>query len=489
MRRAIVIGAGPGGICAGKQLKDAGYTDFLILEQAAGVGGTWFHNSYPGCRCDVPSHLYSFSFAPKLDWSEPYARKDEIRDYLEECVQTFGLRDHLRLNTRVIAASFDDTTATWNITTANGEVLAADFVISAVGLFNLPAYPQIPGLDGFAGPVVHSARWDHQLELHGKAVGIIGSAASSVQIVPEIAGIVGSLDVYQRTPNYVGPRQMRFSEEFLEECKVDRAAAVKADRQRISGWIDAVCTMDNQDVMAMMAAACAENLAQVQDPELRAKMTPDYPFGSKRGLVSSDWYPTFNRPNVKLVTDPIDHITPAAIVTQDGKSRPTDVVILATGFQTTKFLSAIPVQGRNGVPLDAAWTAGAQAYLGITVSGFPNLFMLYGPNTNNGSIIHNIECQVAYIIRKLQEMERHQLQWIDIKPEAMAVYNTGLQTDLAKVGVWQQGVSDYYRSATGLIVTQWPHSMRRYQAETERSDLQAYSTAPVEAASIKARQS
>jgi len=485
MRRTIIIGAGPGGICAGKRLKDAGYDDFLILEQAAGLGGTWFHNSYPGCRCDVPSHLYSFSFAPKPDWSEPYASQDEIRAYLEECAEVFGLHPHLRLNTRVAAASYDEATATWTLTTADGEFLSADFVISAVGLFNLPAYPQIPGLDTFTGPVVHSARWDHRLDLDGKAIGVIGSAASAVQIVPEIARIAGSLTVYQRTANHVGPRQMQFSEEFLQACKADPAAAVKAERQRISDWIDAVCTMDKPDVMAMMAAACAENLSQVEDPEVRHKLTPDHPFGSKRGLVSSDWYPTFNRPNVTLMTEPIDHITASAIVTKDGQSHPTEVIILATGFQTTRFLSVIPVTGRAGVRLDDAWAGGAQAYLGITVAGFPNLFMLYGPNTNNGSIINNIECQVNYILRKMQEMERHRLQWIDIKPEAMAAYNAGLQADLAKVGVWQSGVRDYYRSESGLIVTQWPHSMMRYTTETERSDLPAYNAAALPDAPIK----
>lgn len=477
MRRIIIIGAGPGGICAARQLKEYGYENFVILEQAPQVGGTWWHNAYPGCRCDVPSHFYSFSFAQKLDWSEPYATRSEILDYLQQCVADFGLQSHLRLNTRVEAAQWDEDTACWSVHTANGEVLTADVMISAVGLFNVPAYPDIAGLELFEGPTMHAARWNHAIDLAGKTVSVIGSAASAVQLVPEIAKIVGHLYVHQRTPNYVGPRDNTFSEEFIEHSKVDAAAAAAAERARIGAWLDLICPLDNPAVIAQTIEACARNLEQVEDPETRRRLTPDYPFGSKRGLVSSDWYPTFNRDNVTLVTEAITRITPNGIVTADGGERDTDVIVFATGFETTRFLSAIPIRGRNATLLHEAWSEGARAYLGITTPQFPNLFMLYGPNTNNGSIIFQLECQVDYILRKLQMMDRRQLQWIDIRPSALHEYNTMLQRDLAKVDVWQAGVRDYYRADSGLIVTQWPHSMERYRLETSRADDDAYECA------------
>lgn len=480
MRRIIIIGAGPGGICAGKRLKDSGYDNFTILEQAPGIGGTWWHNSYPGCRCDVPSHLYSFSFAPKLDWSEPYAAQPEILEYLKDCVTRFGLDPHLRLNTRVESARWDDESACWMVRTGNGEQLSADILISAVGLFNLPAYPKIAGLEQFDGILMHSARWDHSQDLTGKTVAVIGSAASAVQLVPEVAKIAGRLDVYQRTPNYISPRETSFSEQYLTQASIDPEPAAAAERARASALLNAIVTLDVPEILEQFIAACANNLAQVEDETLRRKLTPDYPFGSKRGLVSSDWYPTFNRPNVQLVTEPILRITPDSIVARDGTERRIDAIVLATGFDTTKFLSAIPVNGRNGVALNDTWSAGAKAYLGITVSRFPNLFMLYGPNTNNGSIIHQIESQVDYILGKLKMMDAQLLQWIDIKPAAMDSYNAELQEDLASVSVWQHGVNDYYRSESGLIVTQWPHSMDRYQVQTSRLDGDAYETMAME---------
>lgn len=481
MRRIIIIGAGPGGICAGKRLRDSGHDNFVILEQAPEVGGTWWHNRYPGCRCDVPSQLYSFSFAQKSDWTEPYAAQPEILAYMKECAERFGLLPHIRLNTAVESASWDESAAQWVVQT-KGEVLTADIVISAVGLFNEPAYPAIEGLADFPGVVMHSARWKHDVDLGGKRVAVIGSAASAVQLVPEIAKVVAHLDVFQRTPNYVSPRDNEFSAEFLERVKVDPDAAVAAERARIAGWLDAVCTLDQPAVMAQMAEACAKNLEQVVDPETRRKLTPNYPFGSKRGLVSSDWYPTFNRPNVALVTERIDRISPTAILTADGAEHPVDVIVLATGFETTKFLSAIPVTGRGGLALNDAWQDGARAYLGITTPNFPNLFMLYGPNTNNGSIIFQLECQVDYVLRKLQAMDERAQRWIDLKPEALRSYNERLQADLARVSVWQAGVNDYYRSRSGLIVTQWPHSMDRYLQETSRADDDAYDYATVEVA-------
>ena len=473
MKRIGIIGAGPGGICAGIRLKQSGFAEFRIFEQAPSVGGTWWHNNYPGCACDVPSHLFSFSFAQRADWLQPYATQPEVQAYLEDCVTRFDLWPHIRLGVAVGAAHWDDASAEWRLQLANGEEFACDVLVSAVGLFNLPAWPEFPGLADFGGTVFHSARWNHAHLLEGRDVAVIGSAASAVQFVPRIAPLVRRLDVYQRTPNWIGPRDDHYTEEQLRHFRADPAAGL-AEREMLWQWLNAIQTLDNPEVLAKTREACLRNLEQVEDPEIRRALTPDHPFGAKRGLVSSDWYPTFNRDNVQLVTDAIERITPDAVVTADGTSRAVDTIILATGFDTSRFLSAIPVTGRGGRALEAAWSEGAEAYLGITVSGFPNLFMLYGPNTNNGSILFQIECQVEYLLRHVDRMARERLQWIDVKPEVQAAYNRQLQEDLAAKAVWQSGTRDYYRAPSGKIVTQWPHGMDRYRDMTQASDEGAY---------------
>jgi cation diffusion facilitator CzcD-associated flavoprotein CzcO len=472
--RIGIIGAGPGGICAAVRLKQAGYHDLVVLEQAWGIGGTWWHNSYPGCACDVPSFLYSFSFATRQEWPQPYGTQPEVQAYLEECVERFGLKQHIRLATKVESAKWDEALSKWRLKTSAGDTETFDVVVGAVGLFNLPVYPQIPGLDRFAGTQFHSARWDHGHDLTGEAVAVIGSAASAVQFVPKIAPLVGRLDVYQRTPNWVRPRDDFYTEEQKARFHADPVASAQ-EREAIWGWVDAIQTLDDPVALKESTEVCLQNLMAVEDPETRRKLMPDYPFGGKRPLISNDWYPTFNRSNVHLVTDPIREITPDAVVTADGTARKVDTILLATGFDTTRFLSAIPVTGRAGRSLDEAWSDAPEAYLGVTVSGFPNLFMLYGPNTNNGSIIFQIECQVDYLLRHIQRMDAQKLAWIDVKPDAMADYNHRLQGDLNRVAVWNSGsCRDYYRTASGRIVTQWPHSMGRYREVTSISDADAY---------------
>jgi cation diffusion facilitator CzcD-associated flavoprotein CzcO len=472
--RVGIIGAGPGGICAGIRLKQAGYGDLTILEQAPGIGGTWWHNSYPGCACDVPSHLYSFSFATRQEWPQPYGTQPQVQAYLEEVVDEFGIRGHIRLHTKVTSADWSDERSEWQVTTASGENFAFDVLIGAVGLFNLPVTPDIPGLDLFAGTKFHSARWNHDHDLSGEAVAVIGSAASAVQFLPKIAPVVGRLDVYQRTPNWVRPRDDAYTPEQQARFRADPLAAAE-ERQTIWGWIDAIQTLDDPAILAESRAVCLKNLEAVKDPETRRKLTPDYPFGGKRPIISNDFYPTFNRPNVHLIADPIANVTSDAVVTVDGTARTVDTIIFATGFDTMRFLSAIPIAGRGGRRLHDAWAEAPEAYLGITVSGFPNLFMLYGPNTNNGSIIYQIECQVDYLMRHIGRMERERLAWIDVKPEAMAAYNRTLQQELEAVAVWNSGACrDYYRHPSGRIVTQWPHSMGRYRGATATADDAAY---------------
>ena len=472
MKRIVIIGAGPGGICAGIKLKEAGHDAFTIVEQTDGVGGTWRRNTYPGCRCDVPSVLYSFSFAQKPDWEARYAPQPEILAYLEELADTHGLAPHLRLNTRVTGADWDDARNLWHVTLDDGQTLEAEVLISAVGLFNEPNIPALPGLERFSGPVMHSAQWRHDLPLEGRRIAVIGSAASAVQLVPEIAPIAGELTVFQRTPNHVRGREADYTPE--EQAAMADPARLQAERAQVYGWVDAMCKMKDTALLEQAEQDCAENAALVANAETRRRLAPDFAFGGKRPLVSSDWYPAFNRANVRLVDEAIAAIEPDAVVTADGVRHVADLLILATGFQTTRFLSAIPVTGRGGRALGDVWAEGARAYLGIAVSGFPNLFMLYGPNTNNGSILHNIECQVAYALRHIRRMEDERLAWIDVRPEALDSYNEKLQRDIAAIPAWNAGVQGYYRAQSGLNVTQWPHGMDEYRTLTTTPDDAAF---------------
>jgi cyclohexanone monooxygenase len=476
-RRVAIIGAGPGGICTGVRLLQAGHDDFVILEKAPGVGGTWWHNRYPGAECDIKSHLYSFSFAPNPAWTRPYARQPEIKAYLEECVERFGLEPHLRLGTEVQAARWDDDRAVWRLTVDPGEAIEAEVVVSALGMFGAPVAPDIPGLDTFGGTIFHSAQWDEGHDLTGETVAVIGSAASAVQFVPEIAPAVGRLFLYQRSANWVLPKEdTPFTAEQLAEFERD-PAAVDALRDSVFRTIDPNLTFDDVDRRAAAEAAGLSNIAVVEDPELRKQLTPTMPFGCKRPLASNLYYPTFNRSDVELVVEPITEITEDSVVSADGTARRVDTIILATGFATTKFLGALDVTGRGGRHIDDAWADGAQAYLGITTTGFPNLFMLYGPNTNNGSIIYMIECQVDYVMQMLRQMDERGLAWVDVRDDVMSDYNVALQKDLAGVDVWQAGCNGYYRVPSGRIVTQWPHSMSEYHDRTRRADLDAFETA------------
>jgi cyclohexanone monooxygenase len=473
-RRVAIIGAGPGGICTGVRLLEAGYHDFVILEKAPGIGGTWFHNRYPGAECDIKSHLYSFSFALNPEWSRRYARQPEIKAYLEACVQRFGLEPHLRLSTEVHSARWDETTSTWRLTVGDGEVVEADVVVSAIGMFGAAVAPDIPGLDRFRGTLFHSARWHDDHDLSGETVAVIGSAASAVQLVPEIAPIVGQLYLYQRSANWVLPKEDgHFTPEQLAHFRAS-PDAVTAERDAVFGTVDKTITFSDPKLLAGAEEAGLRNLDVVEDPEVRRKLTPDVPWGCQRPLASNVYYPTFNRSNVELVVEPITEVTEDAVITDDGRARRVDTIILATGFATTKFLGALNVVGRDGVHITEAWADGPQAYLGITTTGFPNLFMLYGPNTNNGSIIYMIECQVDYVMQVLQRMDDDDLASIDVKREVMDDYNEALQHALARVDVWQAGCNGYYRVPSGRIVTQWPHSMTEYRARTERPDFDVF---------------
>lgn len=473
-RRIAIIGAGPGGLCMAVRLRQAGLESFVLLEKGHGVGGTWYHNRYPGCACDIPSHLYSFTFEPKSDWSRPYGSQAEIRAYLEHCATKYGLLPHCRFDSAVQSAVWDERRARWMLRLESGEVVEADIVVSALGMFNELAWPEISGLDSFAGTSFHSARWNWDHDLSGERVGVIGSAASAVQFVPEIVKEARQVHLFQRTANWVMPKQ---DEPFTAEQLAyfaEHPETVRAVRDEIYRRVDAGMTFSDPAAVAEMESSVLAAMEVVEDPQLREKLRPRHPFGCKRPLLSNDYYPAFNRSNLELVTDRIERITADSVVTADGRARRVDTLILATGFSTTKYLSAIEVVGRGGKRLDDAWSDGALAYLGITATGFPNLFMLYGPNTNNGSILSMIEAQVDYALRQIQRIEDEDLAWIDVRREPMERYNDDIQRAIGRVAAWQADCNGYYRTRSGRIVTQWPYSMTEFRERTSKPDADAY---------------
>jgi cation diffusion facilitator CzcD-associated flavoprotein CzcO len=473
--RIAIIGAGPGGLCMGIRLKGAGFERFEILEQAGGVGGTWYWNRYPGCACDIPAHLYSFSFEVKRDWSRPYAPQPEILAYLEHCAEKYGLLPHCCFGAAVRSARWDEAAAEWTVELASGRTLCADVVVSAIGMFNEIALPAIPGLDAFAGTRFHSARWNEAHDLAGETVGVIGSAASAVQLVPEIVKRAARVHLFQRTANWIAPKQDDpYTEKQLDRLRNEPGFAEKI-RRNIFESLGGPGIYAR--VRADMETACRTGMAVVDDPALRARLLPDHPWGVTRPLCSNDWYAAFNRPNLELVTEPIERITPDGVVTADGRERRLDTLILATGFAAAKFLSAIDVTGRGGCALADAWSEGAQAYKGVATAGFPNLFMLYGPNTNADSIITMIEYQADHVLRQIQRIAREGLAWIDVRPAAMAAYNAEIQRKLAALALWQEGGSGYYRAPSGRIVTQWPGSMPEMERALAGLDEDAYETA------------
>ena len=472
--RIIIIGAGPGGMCTAIKLLEAGSKDFVVLEKAAGVGGTWWHNRYPGAECDVKSHLYSYSFELKRDWSRPFAGQAEILEYLEFVADKYAIKPYIRFQHEVRAARWVDQHARWEVETADGQLFRAPVLVSGMGMFNELEWPSFAGLDDFAGTLFHSARWDHGHDLTGKRVAVVGSAASAVQFIPEIAHKTDKLHIFQRTANWVAPKDdVPYSAEQLARLKTD-PNAIHELRAQIYKDLNEFILFSDPAKQQEYTQLALDNIAVVKDPALRKKLTPTHPFGCKRPLFSNLYYPVFNLPQVELVTDKIERLSNTGVVTADGALREVDTVIFATGFKVTKYLSAIEVSGRNGVRLDDAWSDGAQAYLGITTSGFPNLFMLYGPNTNNGSIISMLEIQVDYIMKQIKRLEREQLAFIDLKADVEKQYNDSMQEEIKAVDVWAANCGNYYSATSGRIVTQWPHTIDEFAARMVRPDEQVY---------------
>ncbi len=477
--RIAIIGAGPGGLCMAIRLKQAGFEDFVLLEKGQGIGGTWYHNRYPGCACDIEAHLYSYSFEIKHDWSRPYAPQPEILEYIEHCAEKYGVLSHCRFESSVRSAVWDEDRARWTLVLESGESVEAEVVVGAIGMFNELNWPEIEGLDSFAGTRFHSARWDWDHDLAGETVGVIGSAASAVQFVPEIVKTAGRVHLFQRTANWVLPKlDDPYTEEQLDHFRKNPEESL-ALRNEIYDRVDKGMTFSDPEALKELETYGLQAIDIVEDLDLRRKLRPEHPFGCKRPLFSNDYFAAFNQPNLELVTDGIERVTADSIVSVDGKARRIDTLVIATGFSATKYLSAIDITGRDGQRIDEAWSDGARAYLGITTAGFPNLFMLYGPNTNNGSIISMIESQVEHTLQQIQRIGRENLAWIDVRPEPMEHYNEEVQQAIGRVTVWQESCNGYYRSPSGRIVTQWPYSMSEFRKRTAALDAEVFEVAPM----------
>lgn len=474
-----IIGAGFGGLCMAIKLREAGYQNIAILEKGDEVGGTWRDNTYPGCACDVQSHMYSYSFEGNPDWTKRYASWQEIQNYIFHCTEKYQLRSLIRFNQDVVEAHFDEQRAMWRVVTAQGETYWAHHVVMASGPLHVPSIPAIPGLEGFKGKVFHSARWDHDYDLTGKRVASIGTGGSAIQYVPEIAPKVAQLDVYQRSPAWVIPRDERAYPAFEKTLYRRFPALRKLHRARLY-WSNESRLWP---ILNPALAKTLQNLAklfiryQVKDKALAKKLTPDYTLGCKRVLISNKYYPTFNRPNVSLVTEGVAEIRAHSIVTRDGQERPVDCIILGTGFVTDPriYMRDFPVIGREGRDLREDWKNGAEAFMGTTVSGYPNLFQLVGPNTGLGhnSIIFMIEAQVHYIMSCLKLLKEKRADYLDIKSNVQERFNHDLQ-DHIKGTVWSSGCQSWYQQADGRNMVIWPYSTWRFWLKTRRVREQDY---------------
>lgn len=479
---AIIVGAGFSGLAAGHELRRAGITDFAILERADGVGGTWRANTYPGAACDIPSHLYSYSYAPNPAWSRAYGGQPEILAYLEHCATAFGLRPHLRFGQHVVRAIYDDARAVWRVTTAAGDELVGRALILGNGALHLPAIPDLPGLAQFAGTAFHSARWNHAHDLRGRRVAVIGTGASSIQFVPEIAPQVAQLHVFQRTPPWIVPKPDR-AIGARERWLLDRVPGAHWLRRSGLYWL-----LESRVLgfaFAPKLIQLAERLVrrhlarQVTDPALRAQLAPAYRLGCKRVLISNDYYPALARPNVELVTGSAGAITaiePRGVRTADGQLREVDTLIFGTGFRVVDYLSALEVTGRGGRELNAVWREGVRNYLGIAVSEFPNLFLLMGPNTGLGhnSMIFMIEAQARYAAQAVAALRDRALASIEVRPEVEHAFGAEMRRRLAGT-VWTSGCSSWYMAPDGEVLL-WPGFTFDYWWRTRRLSLADYRT-------------
>ena len=451
-----VIGAGAGGIAMGIQLASGGF-DFTIFDSAAGFGGTWLKNTYPGAACDVPSHFYSYSFALNPRWSQTYAEQPEILTYLERAAGEHGLDAHLVAGTRVTTLHWSDGGQHWTLTTADGTRRDFDVVVSAVGMLDIPNVPDIPHAERFRGRVFHSSQWDHSSSTAGERVASIGTGASAIQYVPKIAADCARLIVFQRTPTWVGPRAEEvFTEDRLQLFERDPEEALKLRNKAFEDYELADFGIDSGITHYLTKVSRDYLNAEVSDPDLRAKLLPDHPVGCKRPLSSMSWFKAFALPHVALETSPIVEFTERGLRTADGVEHDVDTVVYGTGFKAAHYLASLDVVGRGGRRLHDDWAQGAEAFLGTAVPGYPNLFTLYGPNTNGvTSIIYILEAQTEFIRRMLDAMVRRGAAAVEVDRHVHDSFNAEIQHALEKT-VWMAQCNNYFRHPSGKNVTQFP---------------------------------
>ena len=496
----VVIGAGMSGILTAQRLRQAG-VDFTVVEKNSDVGGTWLENTYPGCRVDNPNHNYSFSFAQRHDWPFFYSTQDVLLQYFRECADEWGIRDSIRFDTEVCSAAWSEERQCWNVVVRNQEgreeTIEANAVVSAVGQLNRPHLPEIDGRDSFGGPAFHSAQWDANVDLRGKRVAVIGTGASAMQLIPEIAPIVGHLDVYQRTPAWMGPtpdyhqavpeahrwlyQHVPSYSEWNRVCIFWRMGDGALEGARVDdSWPGNGASVSAvNDIMRAMLTDYIE--AEFADrPDLQAATVPTYPPTAKRLIRDNGvWASALKRSNVDLITTGIERITPDGVVTEDGDAHPADVIIYGTGFHASSFLTPMTMIGRGGVDLHEQWGGDARAYLGVTVPGFPNLFCLYGPNTNiviNGSIIYFSECGVRYILGCIEHLLRSGARALEVRRDVHDVFNEKVDAENRRMAWGASDVNSWYKNDLGRVSQNWPFTLLEYWERTLRPEPGDYRT-------------
>ncbi len=466
----LILGTGFSGLGLAMQLKAAGLHDFALLERASHLGGTWRDNHYPGCACDVPSHLYSFASEPNPRWTRAYSPHDEILRYLEGCAERHGLGPHIRFGQDARSATWDEDTQTWAIVTAAGDTFRARVLVSGIGALSNPTYAKVPGLEAFEGKQFHSATWDHDYPLEGKRVGVIGTGASAIQFIPHVQARAAQLTVFQRTPPWILPKPDRaFSE--LEKAALERLPPLRRLYREAIYWraeSRALLFTRAPGLMKLAAALGRRHIRKsIRSPRLREIVTPRYVPGCKRILVSNDYYPALERPNVEVVTDALAEVTRGGVRLASGRQIGLDALIHGTGFSVQAALGSLTVHGRDGRELGAEWRRDTSAYRGTTVSGYPNLFTLLGPNTALGhsSVVLMIEAQIRYVMSCLRHMSAAGVSSVDVRPEVQRTYNDALEAALGRT-VWASGCESWYLDARGKNTTIYPGFTFTFRRET-----------------------
>lgn len=464
-----IIGAGFGGIAAAVKLKRAGFHDLTVFEQSEGPGGTWWDNTYPGAEVDVSSYLYSYSFKA-FGWSRTHAGQAELQHYLEEVIDDFELRDCFRFRTRVERVVWHEARGGYEVHLVDQETQFFRAVISAVGLLNVPRYPSWPGLNDFRGPHFHTARWEHKHDLAGRTVAVVGTGSTASQVVPALAGTTGRIVLFQREPGWVLPKGDRdFTEEErhgFRDRRTRRRERLRLFWQYEKGQLFGAIHRPGTKVNALRESQCRAYIAAVfkNRPELAALVTPSYPYPGKRPILTGTFYPTLLRDDVELVPHAVQSVTERGVVDAAGTEHPVDVLVYATGFQPANYLASFEVRGRDGTTLQETWNGEPEAFLGITVHGFPNFYILYGPNTNGGEIVSHLERQAEYAVRSIARVCRHDLLGVDVRVGFQRRYNRWVQRAIAKTA-WVRS-QNYYKAESGRVVTQWPYGVIIYSTLT-----------------------